>query len=162
MIVENCNFLSGNAIYLIACNDLYNFTFLLLYSLYHHAQCATSTFATSTFVLSVKTKGMVSNSQSGNTPSLLPDDLVHICGPITEDAVVGVLQKRSVAGENYVCLINLFNCCKCLSHCNPIIMTLCAEVLTNSTFNLVLGQSLTVFRLKVAEHSFQEPMPNSP
>ena len=100
------------------------------------------------FVLTVKTKGMVSNSQSGNTTSLLPDDLVDICGPITEDAVVGALQKRSVAGENYVCLLNLFNCCKCLSYCHPIIMTICAEVLTNSRFNLVLGQTLTVLRFK--------------
>lgn len=49
----------------------------------------------------VKTKGMVSNSQSGNTTSLQPDDLVHISGPITEDAIVSVLQQRSVAGENY-------------------------------------------------------------
>lgn len=54
-------------------------------------------------ILSVKTKGMVSNSQSGNTTSLLHGDLVHIGGPITEDAIVGVLQQRSVAQENYVC-----------------------------------------------------------
>lgn len=61
----------------------------------------------------VKTKGMVSNSQSGNTTSLQPDDLVHIGGPITEDAIVSVLQHRSVAGENYVCRFNSSNCSKC-------------------------------------------------
>lgn len=56
---------------------------------------------------------MVSNSQSGNTTSLQPDDLVHIGGPITEDAIVSVLQQRSVAGENYVCRFNSSNCSKC-------------------------------------------------
>ena len=86
---------------------------------------------------------MVSNSRSGNTTSLLPDDLVHISGPVTEDAVVGVLQKRSVAGENYVCniMLNSSNCSKWLSCFNPIVMALCAEVLTNSRFSLVLGQT---------------------
>ena len=48
---------------------------------------------------------MASNSLNGNTTSLVPDDLVHINGPITEDAVIGVLQQRSVAGENYVCTL---------------------------------------------------------
>ena len=67
---------------------------------------------------------MASNSLNGNTTSLLPDDLVHISGAITEDAVVGVLQQRSVAEENYVCMLNSSTCCKCLSHFNPIIMTL--------------------------------------
>lgn len=67
---------------------------------------------------------MASNSLNGNTTSLVPDDLVHIRGPITEDAVVGVLQQRSVAGENYVCMLNSSNCSKCLSHLNPIIMTM--------------------------------------
>ena len=45
---------------------------------------------------------MASNSLNGNTTSLRPDNLVHLSGPITEDAVLGVLQQRSVAGENYV------------------------------------------------------------
>ena len=54
-------------------------------------------------VLSVKTRGMPSNSLNGNTTSLPPDDLVHISGPITEDTVLGALRERSAAGENYVC-----------------------------------------------------------
>ncbi|KAJ7378290.1 Myosin [Desmophyllum pertusum] len=49
----------------------------------------------------VRTRGMASNSLNGNTTSLPPDDLVHLSGPITEDAVIGVLQQRSTAGENY-------------------------------------------------------------
>lgn len=49
----------------------------------------------------VKTKGMASNSVSGNQISTPPDDLVHLNGPITEAAVLGALQQRSAAGENY-------------------------------------------------------------
>ncbi len=55
--------------------------------------------------LSVKTRGLASNSLNGNTTSLPPDDVVHLNGPITEDAVVGMLQQRSAAGENYVCVM---------------------------------------------------------
>jgi len=47
---------------------------------------------------------MASNSQNGNITSLVQEDLVHISGPITEDAVISVLQQRSVTGENYVCI----------------------------------------------------------
>lgn len=54
------------------------------------------------FVLSVKTNGMASNSVSGNKTSLPPDDLVHLTGPITEAALLGALQQRSAAAENYV------------------------------------------------------------
>lgn len=74
-------------------------------------------------VLSVKTKGMASNSLNGNTTSLLPDDLVHINGPTTEDAVVAVLQQRSAAGENYVCM--LISSYISLSRLNLVITTVC-------------------------------------
>jgi len=73
-------------------------------------------------VLSVKTKGIASNSLNGNTTSALPDDLVHISGPITEDAVVGVLKQRSVAGENYVSMLIASNGSNCLTHLNPIMI----------------------------------------
>ena len=49
----------------------------------------------------VKTNGMASNSVSGNQTSLPPDDLVHLTGPITEAALLGALQQRSAAAENY-------------------------------------------------------------
>lgn len=49
----------------------------------------------------VKTNGMASNSVSGNQTSLPPDDLVHLNGPITEAALLDVLQQRSAAAENY-------------------------------------------------------------
>lgn len=45
---------------------------------------------------------MASNSVSGNKTSLPPDDLVHLNGPITEAALLGALQQRSAAAENYV------------------------------------------------------------
>ena len=76
-------------------------------------------------VLLVKTKGIASNSLNGNTTSPLPDDLVHICGPITEDAVVGVLKQRSVAGENYVSMFIASNVSNCLTQLNPIKMIMC-------------------------------------
>ena len=45
---------------------------------------------------------MPSNAVNGNITSLPPSDLVHVSGPITEDAVIGVLQQRNAVGENYV------------------------------------------------------------
>ena len=45
---------------------------------------------------------MASNSVSGNQTSLPPDDLVHLTGPITEAALLEVLQQRSATAENYV------------------------------------------------------------
>lgn len=55
-------------------------------------------------LLLVKTKGIPSNALTGSTTSL--DDLVHVTGPITEDAIIKVLQQRSALGENYVSIIN--------------------------------------------------------
>ena len=66
------------------------------------------------FLFPVKTRGMPSNSVDGNITSLPPDDLVHVTGPITEDAVIKVLQQRSAAGENYVSTIT-YRCFICLS-----------------------------------------------
>lgn len=49
----------------------------------------------------VKTKGIPSNALTGSTTSQSLDDLVHVTGPITEDAIIKVLQQRSALGENY-------------------------------------------------------------
>ncbi|KAK2557261.1 Unconventional myosin-VIIb [Acropora cervicornis] len=49
----------------------------------------------------VKTKGIPSNALTGSTTSQSLDDLVHVTGPITEDAIIKVLQQRSAMGENY-------------------------------------------------------------
>ena len=59
------------------------------------------------FLLPVKTRGLPSNSLNGNITSLSPDDLVHLSGPVTEDAIIRVLQQRSMAGENYVCTMGV-------------------------------------------------------
>lgn len=50
----------------------------------------------------VKTKGIPSNALTGSTTSQSLDDLVHVTGPITEEAIIKVLQQRSALGENYV------------------------------------------------------------
>lgn len=57
-------------------------------------------------LLLVKTKGIPSNALTGSTTSQSLDDLVHVTGPITEDAIIKVLQQRSAMGENYVSIIN--------------------------------------------------------
>ena len=57
-------------------------------------------------LLLVKTKGIPSNALTGSTTSQSLDDLVHVSGPITEDAIIKVLQQRSALGENYVSIIN--------------------------------------------------------
>lgn len=49
----------------------------------------------------VKTSGMPSNALSGSVTSQSFDDLVHATGPITEDAIIRVLQQRSALGENH-------------------------------------------------------------
>ena len=59
------------------------------------------------FLVPVKTRGLPSNSLNGNITSSPPDDLVHLSGPVTEDAIIRVLQQRSMAGENYVCTMGV-------------------------------------------------------
>ena len=54
------------------------------------------------YVLLVKTRGIPSNSVDGNLTNLPPGDLVHLSGPVTEDAITRALQQRSAVGENYV------------------------------------------------------------
>lgn len=72
-------------------------------NIYHYVMQSWKCFI---YVLLVKTRGIPSNSVDGNLTNLPPSDLVHLSGPVTEDAITRVLQQRSAVGENYVCTKN--------------------------------------------------------